>query len=38
MLKGAQMKGDFGPLESIFVEYLQKNGLQGIELGRITMK
>ena len=38
MLKGAQMKGDFGPLENIFVEYLQKNGLQGIELGRITMK
>ncbi len=38
MLKGAQMKGDFGPLESIFVEYLQKNGVQGVELGRITMK
>ena len=38
MLKGAQMKGDFGSLENIFVEYLQKNGLQGIEVGRITMK
>jgi len=38
MLKGAQVKGDFGPLEDIFVEYLQKNGLQGIEVGRITMK
>ena len=38
MLKGAQMKGDFGSLEDIFVEYLQKNGLQGIEVGRITMK
>lgn len=38
MLKGAQMKGDFGPLEDIFVEYLQKNGLQGIEVRRITMK
>jgi len=38
MLKGAQVKGDFGPLEDIFVAYLQKNGLQGIELGRITMK
>ena len=38
MLKGAQLKGDFGSLEDIFVEYLQKNGLQGIEVGRITMK
>lgn len=38
MLKGAQVKGDFGPLEDIFVAYLQKNGLQGIEVGRITMK
>ena len=38
MLKGGQVKGDFGPLEDIFVEYLRKNGLQGIELGRITMK
>ena len=38
MLKGAQLKGDFGSLENIFVEYLQKNGLQGIEVGRITMK
>ena len=38
MLKGAQMKGDFGPPESIFVAYLQKNGVQGVELGRITMK
>lgn len=38
MLKGAQVQGEFGPLEDIFVEYLQKNGLQGIEVGRITMK
>ena len=38
MLKGAQLKGDFGSLEDIFVEYLQKNGLQGIKVGRITMK
>ena len=38
MLKGAQLKGDFGSLEDIFVEYLQKNGVQGIEVGRITMK
>ena len=38
MLKGAQLKGDFGSLEDIFVEYLRKNGLQGIEVGRITMK
>ena len=38
MLKGAQLKGDFGSLEDIFVECLQKNGLQGIEVGRITMK
>ena len=38
MLKGAQLKGDFGSLEDIFVEYLQKNGLQGIEVGRITME
>ncbi|WP_051586258.1 bifunctional UDP-sugar hydrolase/5'-nucleotidase [Selenomonas sp. AE3005] len=37
MLKGAQIAGDYGSLENIFIEYLQHNGLEGIETGRINV-
>ncbi len=30
--------GDYGPVEDVFSNYLRTNGLQGIEVGRITMK
>jgi len=38
MLKEAKVTGEYGPLEDIFSNYLQTNGLSGIETGRIILK
>lgn len=38
MLKGAKELGQYGTLEDIFSQYLQKHGVEGIALGRISVK
>ncbi|MBQ9616196.1 MAG: 5'-nucleotidase C-terminal domain-containing protein, partial [Selenomonadaceae bacterium] len=38
MLKGAKELGQYGTLEDIFSQYLQEHGVEGIALGRISVK
>lgn len=38
MFKAAKVVGERGTMEEAFVNYLQSNGLKGIETGRITVK